>query len=132
MSLITNAQTGKVIRFNRRRGFGIMKHNGKTIIIHVSNYSEVELANGRKNGSIKFGNKIKCEKLPEVGDRICFKSGSRKDRKTREARPCAKAWFFKEDISKKIASKKRNKKLGRMNRSRSRKPKYVYPIHCHN
>jgi len=132
MSLINNAQTGKVLRFNRRRGFGIMKHKAKTIIIHVSNYSEVELVNGQKNGSIKFGSKIKCEKLPEVGDRICFKPGSRKDRKTREARPCAEAWFFKRDITKKISLKKRNKKLGRMNRSKGRKPKYRYPIPCHN
>jgi hypothetical protein len=132
MSLIKRSNTAKVIRYNRRRGFGIAKYDGKKIIFHIRNYSEVEIANGRKDGSIKFGAKTKCERLPEIGDRICFKGGSRKDRTTQENRPCAVAWYFKEDVSKKITLKKQNKELGRSVRSRKgRKPKYRRQIPCY-
>ena len=133
MSIVNRNKTAKVIRFNRRRGFGIAKYQGKTIIFHVRNYSQVEIANGRRDGSVKFGSKIKCESLPETGDRIYFKGGARKDRTTEQTRLSAVAWFFKEDLSKKIASKKRNKRLGRVIRSRKRRRlKYTHPIPCYS
>lgn len=118
MSFINNGQTGKVIRFNRRRGFGIIKYNGRKTIFHVKNYCEVFLTKGQKNNYIKFGPKTDCEHLPEIGDRICFKGGSRRDRTTGEQRPCVTAWYYKEDIPKKVTSVRQNKQLGRKNRSK--------------
>jgi uncharacterized membrane protein YsdA (DUF1294 family)/cold shock CspA family protein len=58
--------TGRIVEWNRDRGFGYLEHDGDRVFLHIREFSERH-------------------KAPEIGDRIRFVTGV-----DRQGRPCAK------------------------------------------